>query len=294
MSLSFIVKEGLSGMGRAKFPAAITLLISFFALVLLGLFGSVSLSFYDVIQELRDKVQLEVFFSDTMNDADVAVATRKMQSLGAVRDVQYVSREEAARIFARDFGEDVVKVLGSNPLPRSLKMRFKSEYASQETIERQILPLVRKILPDADIRYSQGFLGQIERNARIFTFLTGGIGILISLSTIVLVGYTIRLAMYARQERIRTMRFVGATGWFIGAPYVIEGALQGLISGLFAALAIYLLLDKLLYFNEPALFSVLQPAAMFVYPSVILLGLLLGIFGSALSVGQYLRGISKW
>lgn len=294
MSLSFIIKEGLSGMGRAKLPAAITMLISFFALVILGLFGSVSLSFYDIIQELRNKVQLEVFFSDAMSDADVAEASRKMQALGAVREARYISRDEAAQIFSKDFGEDVVRVLGSNPLPRSLKIRFKPEYASRDSLERKILPVIRNIAPGADVRYSRGFLGQIERNAGIFVFLTAVIGIMISLSTIVLVGYTIRLAMYARQERIRTMRLVGATGGFIGAPYVIEGALQGLISGILAALAIYLLLDQLVYLNEPAIYSVLQPAAVYIYPSVVVLGLLLGVFGSALSVGQYLRGISKW
>jgi cell division transport system permease protein len=294
MSFSFIVKEGFSGMGRAKLPAAITMVISFFALVLLGLFGSLSLSFYDVMQELRNKVQLEVFFSESMNDAEVTDAVKKMQALNVVREAMYMSKDDAAKVFAHDFGEDVVKVLGSNPLPRSVRIKFKSSYASPDIIEKKIIPIVRSIVPDADIRYSQGFLGQIEHNARIFTYLTGGIGILISLSTIVLVGYTIRLAMYARQERIRTMRFVGATGWFIGAPYVIEGALQGLISGLFAALAIYLMLDKFLSVNDPAIYSVLQPSSMLVYPSVILLGMLLGLFGSALSVGQYLRGISKW
>ncbi|NTW57079.1 MAG: ABC transporter permease [Chlorobiaceae bacterium] len=294
MSLSFIVKEGFSGMGRAKLPAAITLVVSFFALVLLGLFSSVSLSFYDIIQELRGKVQLEVFFADSMNDADVAGAVKQLQAMKTVREAQFVSKNEAAAIFAHDYGEDVVKVLGSNPLPRSVKLKFRPDCASPDIIEKNIVPLIGKIVPGADIRYSQGFLGQIERNARIFTFLTGGIGILISLSTIVLVGYTIRLAMYSRQERIRTMRLVGATGWFIGAPYVIEGALQGLISGLFAALAVYLLLDRLLAVNEPVIYTILQPTATFVYPGVILLGLLLGIFGSAFSVGQYLRGISKW
>jgi cell division transport system permease protein len=294
MSLSFIVKEGFSGMGRARLPAAITIVIGFFALVLLGIFGSVSLSFYGVMQELRSKVQMEVFFSDSMNERDVADAVRKIKALEGIREAKYVSKDEAAAIFTREFGEDVVKVLGSNPLPRSLRIAFREEYASRDSIEKKTVPLVRTIVSDADIRYSQGFLGQIEHNARIFTYLTGGIGILVSLSAIVLVGYTIRLAMYARQERIRTMRFVGATGWFIGAPYVIEGALQGLLSGLLAALAIYLLLDKLILVNEPAISSVLQPSAMIVYPGVVLLGLMLGIFGSALSVGQYLRGISKW
>jgi len=86
--------------------------------------------------------------------------------------------------------------------------------------------------------------------------VTGGIGILISLATIVLVGYTIRLAMYSRKEKIRTMRLVGATGWFIGAPYIIEGALQGLLSGLLAAGALWLLTDQLLFSYEPLLYEV--------------------------------------
>jgi cell division transport system permease protein len=137
------------------------------------------------------------------------------------------------------------------------------------------------------------FLDQIEQNARLFTLVTGGIGILISLATIVLVGYTIRLAMYSRKEKIRTMRLVGATGWFIGAPYIIEGALQGLLSGLLAAGALWLLTDQLLFSYEPLLYEVVQPSALLVLPATVVLGLLLGIFGSALSVSKYLRAASK-
>jgi cell division transport system permease protein len=127
----------------------------------------------------------------------------------------------------------------------------------------------------------------------LFTLLTGGIGILISLATIVLIGYTIRLAMYSRKEKIRTMRLVGATAWLIGTPYVIEGALQGLLSGALAAGAIYLLFDQLLIRYEPGIYQVLQPSALLIYPSTVLLGLALGILGSALSVSKYLRAASK-
>ena len=156
-----------------------------------------------------------------------------------------------------------------------------------------MVPKIRDLLPDVDIRYNQAFLGQIEQNARLFTILTGGIGVLISAGTVVLIGYTIRLAMYSRQEKIRTMRLVGATGWFIGAPYIIEGALQGLLSGLLAAGAVSLMFDQLLFTYEPAVYKVLQPSALIIYPSVVALGLLLGIFGSALSVSKYLRAVSK-
>jgi cell division transport system permease protein len=292
MSLLFVVKEGFSNIGRAKLPAAITVTISFFALVLLGLFSTVSLSFLDVIQEIRSRVELEVFLGESMTESQAIDAARQIKMLKGVREAYYVSKDEAAQTFAHDFGEDIIRILGSNPLPRSVRLKFLPAYARPDSIER-IVPQIRNITSNVDIRYNQAFLSQIEENARLFTLITGGIGVLISLATIVLIGYTIRLAMYARQEKIRTMRLVGATGWFIGAPYVIEGAVQGLLSGLLAAGAVYLLFDQLLFRYEPALYTVVQPSALFVYPATIVLGLLLGVFGSALSVSKYLRAASK-
>ena len=292
MSLSYVVKEGFSSIGRAKLPAVITVTISFLALVLLGLFSTVSLSFFDVIQELRSRVELEVFLGESITEPQAVDAVRQIKKLQGVRDAIYVSKDDAAQTFSHDFGEDIVKILGSNPLPRSIRLKFLPDYARPENLQR-IVPEIRAITPDVDIRYNQAFLGQIERNARLFTILTGGSGLLISVGTVVLIGYTIRLAMYSRQEKIRTMRLVGATYWFIGAPYIIEGAIQGLLSGLLAALAVYLMFDQLLLMYEPAVYKVLQPSALTIYPAMVLLGLALGIFGSALSVSKYLRAVSK-
>ena len=293
MSLSFVIKEGFSSMGRAKIPAVITVIISFFALVMLGLFSTVSLSFFDVIQELRSRVELEVFLGDSMSDSQAIDTVGQIKMLKGVKEASYVSKEDAAQMFNHDFGEDIVKILGSNPLPRSIRLKFLPDYATPESIGR-IVPEIRNIAPDGDIRYNQSFLGQIEKNARLFTLLTGGLGVLISLATIVLIGYTIRLAMYSRKEKIRTMRLVGATGWFIGAPYVIEGALQGLLSGAFAAGAVYLLFDQLLFRYEPGIYKALHSSVVLIYPATVLLGLILGILGSALSVSKYLRIVSKW
>ena len=292
MSLLFVIKEGFSSIGRAKLPAAITVTISFFALVLLALFSTVSLSFMDVIQEIRSRVELEVFLGESISDPDAMNMTAHLKSFEGVREAVYVTRDEAARTFTHDFGEDIVRILGSNPLPRSIKLKFLPDYASPERLE-QIVPEIRAITQDVDIRYNQTFLGQVEQNARLFTLVTGAIGILISVATIVLIGYTIRLAMYSRKEKIRTMRLVGATAWFIGAPYIIEGAIQGLLAGALAAGAVYLLFVQLLFTYEPTLYQVVQSSALLVYPATVVLGLCLGIFGSALSVSKYLRAASK-
>jgi len=219
-------------------------------------------------------------------------AAEKMKGLPGVRDVSFVSREDAARIFSSEFGEDVVGILGSNPLPRSAKISVQPLYASADSLALMV-PAIRVVAPGSDIRYNKAFLGQIEENARLFTLVTGALGILISLATVVMIGYTIRLAMHARQEKIRTMRFVGASGSFIAAPYIIEGALQGLLSGLLAAGALAALFELGIGRYEPALYSVLRSSAFLVYPSTVLLGLLLGFVGSATSVGRSLRLVGK-
>ncbi len=260
--------------------------------MLLGLFSTVSLSFLDVIQEIRSRVELEIFLGESISDPQAMNITSRIKRFDGVREAVYVTRDEAAQTFRRDFGEDIVRILGSNPLPRSIKLKFLPDYASPERLER-IVQEIRAITPDVDIRYNQSFLGQVEQNARLFTLVTGGIGLLISVATIVLIGYTIRLAMYSRKEKIRTMRLVGATGWFIGTPYIIEGALQGLLSGALAAGVLYLLLDQLLFTYELTLYYVVQSSALLVYPATVALGLCLGIFGSALSVSKYLRAVSK-
>lgn len=284
----YSIKEGFSGIGRAKLPAAITMAIGFFSLVLLGLFGTVSLSFYDLIQEVRSRVELEVFLSEAMTDAQASSLSQEMKKIPGVIRAEYISKEAAAATFSREFGEDVVAILGVNPLPRSVKLGIDPRYANPGSIER-IRKSVQALDYGVDIRYNQEYLSGIEQNARLFTSITAGLGGIIALATVVMNAYTIRLAMYARRDRIKTMRLVGATRRFISAPFIIEGALQGLVSGSLAALCIYLLFDQALFRYEPAIYAILRPSAVIVYPGLVLLGLGLGVFGSSLSVARFLR-----
>lgn len=292
MSFFFVIKEGFAGFFRSKMQTVITVAVSFISLLLLSIFCTVTISFFDVIKEIRSQVEVEVFLGESVAEQAVPAVQREVTALAGVRDVRYVSKSQAARIFRSEFGEDIVGILGSNPLPRSLKVKLQPDYTSPEEVGR-IVPEIRRIVADSDIRYNQAFLGQIEENVRLFTLVTGGIGIFIALTTIALTGSTIRLAMYSRRETIRTMKLVGATWWLIGTPYIIEGALQGLLAGGLAAGTLYLLFDQLLQNYEPQLFRIVEPSALMVYPAAAALGLLLGLVGSTMSVNKYLRLASR-
>ncbi|MBO8093727.1 MAG: ABC transporter permease [Prosthecochloris sp.] len=288
MDLLFLVKEGFSGIWRAKLPAAVTVVTGFFALVLLGLFVTVSTSFFELIDEVRSRVELEVFFDDVPAEKEVLAVVDSVEGLPGIASVEYVSKDDAARIFQDEFGRDIVTILGANPLPRSLKVGIEPLHVNPDSLE-VIAGMIGGMQEGIEIRYNKVFLEQLESNARLFTLLTAGTGILISIATVVLVGYTIRLAIYSRQERIKTMRLVGATNWFISAPYVIEGGVQGILAGGLAGLAIYVMFEQVLLRYEPGIYEVLHPSSMMVYFLLLGLGFFLGVFGSTLSVGKYLR-----
>ncbi len=288
MNLLFLVKEGFSGIWRAKLPAAVTVITGFFALVLLGMFSTVSGSFFDLIDEVRSRVELEIYFDDRTSQEDVQKVVESVGAMQGVREVDVVSKDDAARIFEQEFGQDIVRILGVNPLPRSMKVRVEPLYASPDSLQLMVAT-IETLQKGLDIRYNKMFLQQLEENARLFTWGTAATGILIAIATVILVGYTIRLAIYSRQERIKTMRLVGATNWFISAPYVIEGGVQGLVSGILAALAIYLMFEQGLQRYEPGIYAVLHPSTLTVYPALAGLGFLLGVFGSTVSVRKYLR-----
>ncbi|MEC9487109.1 MAG: ABC transporter permease [Prosthecochloris sp.] len=288
MDLVFLIKEGFSGIWRAKLPAAVTVVTGFFALVLLGLFATVSMSFFDVIDEVRGRVELEVFFSERSAEEDVLGIVDRIDGLEGVDEVTYISKDDAARIFEQEFGRDIERILGVNPLPRSVHVSVLPLYATPDSLEG-IASRIGALQEGMDIRYNKVFLERLEENARIFTFLTAGMGILISIATVVLVGYTIRLAIYSRQESIKTMRLVGAANWFIRAPYVIEGGVQGVLAGALASLAVYVIFEQLLLRYEPGIYEVMHPSTLMVYPILVGLGFFLGVSGSMLSVRQYLR-----
>ncbi|ACF12113.1 protein of unknown function DUF214 [Chlorobaculum parvum NCIB 8327] len=288
MGLLYSMKEGFSGIGRAKLPAFVTIAVGFFSLLLLGLFGTVSLSFYQVIQEVRSRVELEVFFDETVNDGQARSLGEKMQAIPGVAETHYISRDEAASRFRRDFGEDVVTILGMNPLPRSVTLNIDQRYALPDSIA-VIRKKLEALQQGLDIRYNQEYLTGIEKNARLFTLITAVAGGVIALATIVMNAFTVRLAMYARRDRIKTMRLVGATRRFISAPFLIEGAVLGLISGGLAALGLWLAFDQALLRFEPAIYQILHPSTLYVYPAMALLGLVLGVFGSIFSVARFLR-----
>jgi Cell division protein len=292
MQLRYVLREGFSGFKRAKlsmFAAVFTICVS---LLLLSFFAILFLNANSVVNSLREKVEMEAFLNDQLSNDQITEVKGLVEMLDGIREVHYVSKEEAAKIFQQDFGEDIFKILNFNPLPASLKIFLKEGYKTAKHAEN-IVHQVKSLKGVDDVIYRKELLEMLDERAKLFLWITFGIGIFITLSSVILVANTIRLAIYAKRKIIQTMKLIGATRGFIRLPFLLEGFLQGLLGGLIAAGIVFVLFNYLERWLTVSLsqFVYVQP---YYYSIIVGVGCVLGLFGSMISVRRFIsEGVSS-
>ncbi len=286
MQIRYILKEGFSGFKRAKlsmFAAVFTVTAS---LLLLSLFAILLINANDVVESLRQKVEMEAFLDDQITAGQLAQTRAQIEGIDGVREVRYISKEEAAAIFKEEFGEDINKVLNFNPLPASFKIALKDGYRTSDKAA-MIYNAVKAITGVDDVIYRKQLLEMIDHRAMTILWIAFGIGVFIMLSSVVLVANTIRLAIYAKQKIIQTMKLIGATRGFIRTPFLLEGFIQGLLGGVIAAGIIFALARLLEGWLTLQLsdFVHVQP---WWYAVIVGTGSLLGLLGSMMSIRRFI------
>ena len=205
--------------------------------------------------------------------------------------MSFVSEEEALRRARAELVEfrDAYRDIQVNPLPASIEVRMKDGFRDAATVER-VAQRLKGFGFIEDVRFGREWVQKLDHLRNI----TGLVGLVIGLAfaavAVVIIGVTIRLTILQRAREISIMRLVGATNWFIRGPFLLEGALKGLLGGLLSVVLCYAgyilfrdnsggTLSGLIFF---------RPEQMVL---IIVFGVLLGLCGSLVSVGRHLRHV---
>ncbi len=286
MQIRYVLREGFSGFKRAKlsmFAAVFTICVS---LLLLSYFAILFLNGQHVINSLREKVEMEAFLNDQLSNDNVLEAKGMIEMLDGIREVRFVSKDEAAKIFKEEFGEDIMKILNFNPLPASFKIYLKDGYKTAAMAE-QIYRQLKSIKGIDDVIYRKQLLELLDQRAMVYLWITFGAGVIITIFSLILVANTIRLAIYAKRKIIQTMKLIGATRSFIRTPFLLEGFLQGLIGGIISAGILFLTLTYMEQWLTLEMSELVQ-AKTYYYAIVVCAGSLLGLFGSMISIRRFI------
>lgn len=286
-SLGFVLKEALSGLVRARFAGFVATLTVAISLILIGIFVIITVNLGRFANNLRSRVELEVFLDDSLDEIKIQEIADKIRRFEGVEDVTFISKEMAVYEYKNLFKEkqqDYFDVLGYNPLPASFRIRLTEPFRNSAGAEKvfQSLSSISGIDAD-DIVYRREFLVMLEKYMKVAIAAVFVVGVILCLSALLLVSNNIRLIILTRQKIIETMKLVGATRFFIRMPLYIQGMIEGLCGGGLAALFLYALI-QLADFEIPGYLTV----DLKIYLMLIGFGLLLGLSGSFMAIRRYL------
>lgn len=274
---------------------SITLATIALSFLILGIFLVILLNAKGLMEEWGSRVQVTAYLKDSATPERVNRLQEKIRSFEEVRVVSYRSKEEALRALEERLQgrKGLLRGLPRNPLPASLEIHLRPGYQNSVGVHALVEKL-RKTPEVEDLQFGSEWVERFSAFVVLFQVLGLGLGGLLLLATIFVISNTIRLNIFARREEIEIMRYVGATGLFIRAPFYIEGVLQGFLGAglalaiLFGLFQLFLtrIYDPLKHLlgNFPLHFLNGEQAA-----AVALAGVVLGLLGTQVSVGRYLR-----
>ena len=227
----YLVTEGVKNIWRHKMTAFTAIFSLFISLYIVGLFAVSGNNTNKILQYLRSKYKIEVFFKQGVSNEEAVGLIHKIKKINGIRNATIIEKEDAVRIFKDQFGEDIIDILGYNPLPVSAVINL--ERNKKQTINvKPIITSIRKISQVEEIKYQGNLISKIERNFKKVTdqipYISGGILFI----AILIIYNTIKLSIYSRKELIKTLQLIGASRLFVKLPFIIEGVILGVISSL--------------------------------------------------------------
>ena len=231
--LLYLISEGVKNVWRHKMTTFTAVFSLFLALYFVGVLAIAGDNTHSVLQYLRSKYKIEVFFNQDVGPETAKGILDSIKEITGIRTATIIGKDDAVRIFKDQFGEDILSILGYNPLPISVVANMMRN--SQDPL--QVDPIVRKIEKIdgvAEVRYQGHLIKKIERTyAGIIKRFPILAGIFVMVAVLVIYN-TVKLSVFSRKDLIKSLELIGATPAFIKMPFIFEGIIDGLLSALVA------------------------------------------------------------
>lgn len=257
-------------------------------LFMLGLFGLVILHTKKLSDYVKENIGFSIIMKENVKEAGIIQLQKILDATAYVKSTDYVTRDEAAKQFKAELGEDFTNFLGYNPLLATIEVRFKADYANNDS-----LAIIKdKILANSNVKevwYQESLVDVVNSNVKRIGVIILGFSLLLLVISIALINNTIRLSVYSKRFIIRSMLLVGATRGFISMPFILKGIVQG-IAGAFMAIV---LLAGIIFISQKELPDLVNLQDIDLYLSlfgmVVVLGIVITWLSNYFAVRKYIK-----
>jgi len=285
--VNLVIREALLTFRRAPLLSTLSVTTIAFSLFVVGLFGLVAVNLQDALRGVAERVEIVAYLLPGTPIETITLAEKDIETFPEVQSATYVSEDSA---LGRARGElvefrDVLQELERNPLPASIEVKLTPRFRDAEHVN-EVAERLRGFGFVDDVRFGRDWVEKLYRLRQIAGAVGLVVGAAFAVVAIIIIGTTIRMAVLQRSREIAIMRLVGATDGFIRRPFLLQGAIKGMLGGVAAiglSYGAYVLINRWLL--QVAFFSREQALA------IVGFGMLIGLFGSAASVGRHLRRV---
>jgi len=294
-SVSYTVKEAVRGLIKNRLMSFASIITLASCLFMVSVSFCLVSNLDYILFQMESMMNITVYLRQDMTDQDINTLIGRVNRIPHVTHVQYVSQEEALNNFREDLGDssDVLAGLDQdNPLPASLVLDI-DNISNWDDVENNL-----NVLKNSGIETIQrgkqtaNALTTINNVLRVISALViAGLGAI----SLVIIFNTIRIAVNNRKTEINIMKYVGATDAFIRGPFVIEGMIIGILGALLPLAVLYPLYDPVMALlkNSLQFMDFIYRTQIYIFtllaPLLLIVGLLIGIIGSAVSIRRHLN-----
>lgn len=230
--LAYFLTEAWRGMGHHRSLTWTAIASVAGALLTVGVFLLFTANAQLAMSTLGDRREVVVYLKDSAPRAEVDSLTARMDSLYG--HATYLSKQEAWDEFARELGGDeLLKAVGENPLPASIRLKLRPAFLNFAAMERIADALAGEPVVE-EVRFGGEWVRRLDQFAASLTTINLAVGLAVALGVLLVIANTIRLTVVARRELLRIMALVGAGPGFLRAPLLVEGVLVAVIASLVA------------------------------------------------------------
>lgn len=288
------LRESFKSLSRNNWMTFASISAVTVTLLLVGVFAIIMMNLNKVATDLENDVEIRVLI-DIMDDEEQTAKAEaeliaQIENLPEVAEVVYSPKEQELDDLIKDFGDELSLFEQNNPLHNVIYVK-----ATEPQQTANVAKQIEKLDHTYEVLYGEG---KVEK---LFGFLniSRNIGLVLIFgllfTAMFLISNTIRITIIARKDEIEIMKLVGATNSFVRVPFVLEGMWIGLLGSIIPMIAVsviyYNLYDALAHRIQGSLLQLLEVTPLLYQVNAIIvgIGLLIGIWGSFMSVRKFLK-----
>ncbi len=237
-------------------------------LFLLGLLSILVLNTKRVADHFKEQIALSIYLKDSAKEVEIDQLEKKLSLAEYTKSTQFISKDDAAKSYKAEIGEDFMDFLGYNPLQNSIDVYFKADYVSEVKIAEIKRDLMEYDFVD-EVLYDKPLIAMLNENIKKLSFWMLVISGIFTFIAVLLINSSIRLSVYSKRFIIKTMQMVGATKSFIRRPFIWKSVKLGMVGSLLSLAGMAVVLY---YLNESF------PELQIIQEELIIAAIFLGIF----------------